>query len=172
MFWKTHFLARSCLSFSNNGVFRRWTYPITGLKRIPASPVCRTWGVGHGTKDVLSQTCAVLVRVLMERPFPPFFSQLKVLQSLMVRPVGLAIPNNCSLKCGRTFSFKKSLLEVKIVVSGYRLPRLVNELCVHNIGQSFAFRRTRQILTPAIGRLDSVTAVKMSLWLYRKIWMY
>ena len=105
----------------------------------------------------------------MGRPFPPFFSQLKVLQSLMIRPAGLVIPNNCSLKCGKTSSFKRSLLKVKIVVSGYRLPRWVNKLCVHSLSQSFTSRKAQQILMPAVGCLYLVTAVKMSMWFYCKI---
>lgn len=108
----------------------------------------------------------------MGRPFPPFFSQLKVFQSLVIRPVGLVIPNNCSLKCDKTPSFKRSLLKVRVVVSGYRLPTLVGKLCVHSLSQSFASRKAQQILTPAVGCLYSVTAVKMSLWFYCQIFRY
>lgn len=96
-------LVRSCFYSPTIRSLKRWTYLIAVLKRIPATPLCWVWGVGLSTNDVQSEICAVLMQVCSGKTFfLPFFSQLNVLQSLMIRLVGLVIPNNCFLKCGKT----------------------------------------------------------------------
>lgn len=121
--------------------------------------------MGHSPNGVLSQTCAALMQVCSGKDFSPFsFHSRKFFRISRFRPVGLVVPNNSPLKCGKTSSFKRSLLKVKMVLSGYWLPRLVDGLRVPRLRRSVVSRKAQQIQPPAVGGLYSVTAVKMSSW--------
>lgn len=58
--------------------------------------------------------------------------QLKVLQSVVIRPVGLVIANSYSMKCGRTSS-SRSLLKAGVVFLGHPGRSIALCVCPQNL---------------------------------------